>query len=254
MSILRVLLVDADCDESARVVTLLSGANHSVLGAGDLTEAAEALELQKFDAVLLGASVPSTAVPAFAASIRDLEQRRFGQRIPLFSISPSIGQEQGWSPSAEPPLDGYLAEQFGPDTLTSAIRCLENGISLHSQSFDQHARIFLPAEFQEQCGGEPELMAEIIDLFLIEQENQVRAMRDAFANGRYEQLSYVAHTLKGSLGSLHAAESRRWAECLEAAAKGTDDAGCKDALLALEQALAALKPVIQTFRTQVLAQ
>jgi HPt (histidine-containing phosphotransfer) domain-containing protein len=253
MSTLRVLLVDADCHESARVVTLLSGANHSVLGAGDLKEATEALELQKFDAVLLGASVPSTAVPEFAASVRNLEQRQFGQRVPLFSISPTIAEEQGWSLAEESPLDGYLAEQFGPDTLTSAIRCLERGISLHSNSLQQQSPIFEPAEFEEQCGGEAELMAEIIDLFVIEQEHQLGAMRDALAAGEYERLSYVAHTLKGSLGSLHAVESRRWAECLEGAAKQMDGRGCSEALLSLQRALAALKPVILTFRTQLLA-
>lgn len=253
MSTLRVLLVDADCHQSARLSTLLSGANQSVLAAGDLNEAAEALQLQRFDAVLLGASVPSAAVLEFAANVRDLEQRQLGCRVPLFLISASIPEEQGWSPARESPLDGYLAEQFDSDTLTLAIRALEDSISLHSNDSDLSSHIFLSNEFREQCGDEPDLMAEIIDLFLVEQDNELRNMKDALGNHKYEQLSYTAHTLKGSLGSLHAAESRRCAESLEKAAKGKDNSGCTDALLALERALAALKPIVQTFRAQLLA-
>jgi len=253
MSTLRVLLVDADCQESARLSTLLSGADQTVLAAGDLNEAAEALQLERFDAVLLGASVPSAAVPEFAANVRHLEQKQLGYRVPLFSISASIPEEQGWSPAQESPLDGYLAEQFNSDTLTSAIRMLESSISLHSNDADPSSRIFLPNEFREQCGDDPELMAEIIDLFLVEQDKELRNMKDALAGEDYEQLSYTAHTLKGSLGSLHAAESRRCAESLEKAAKGKDNPGCRDALVALERALAALKLVIQTFRTQISA-
>ena len=264
MNTLHLLLVDADCDESARLVTMLSGANHCVLGAGDLQEASEALLLQKFDAVLLGSTVPPAAVPEFAASLRKMEQRQLGYRIPVFSISSDIAAEQGWSRTPASPLDGYLAEQFDPETLTQAVRSLENrqteplrsGISGAPASgyFDQPSAIFLSAEFREQCAGEPELMVEIIDLFLSEQEHELRNLRNSLAAAQYEQLSYAAHTLKGSLGSLHAAESRGYAESLEAAAKAKSGSDCSHALLALEEALARLKPAIQTFRTHLLQQ
>jgi HPt (histidine-containing phosphotransfer) domain-containing protein len=249
MNSLRVLLVDADGRESARVTTLLLNANHSVLGTSGLDEAAEALQLQKFDAVLLGASVPPAAVPEFAASLRDLEQRqRLDSRIPVLSISPGVAD--GWSPAVESPPDGYLSRRFGPETLSSAIHSLANGVQRNSTNFGTEPQVFLSDEFREQCAGEPQLMAEIIDLFLIEQQDQMAAMVHYLEEGQYEQLSYVAHTLKGSLGSLHARAGRQCAEWLEDVAKQQDSDECRSAMLALEAALSELEPALQTFRSQ----
>jgi HPt (histidine-containing phosphotransfer) domain-containing protein len=254
MSSLRVLLVDTDGRESARVTTLLSDANHCVLGASGLQEAAEALEIQKFDAVLLGASVPSTAMPEFAASLRELERRqKLDSRIPVLSISPCVAEEQGWSLSENSPPDGYLARRFGPETLASAIKILAHSIAVQAAQVDRGAQPFWPDEFREQCGNEPQLMAEIIDLFLLEQQDQFVAMVKALGNCQYEQLSYIAHTLKGSLGALHAKHARRWAESVEKAAKQRDTAGCETAMAALEDSLSELKPALWSFRAQIIS-
>lgn len=255
MSSLRVLVVDTDGHESARVATLLSDANHCVLGASGLEEAAEALEIQKFDAVLLGASVPSGAVPEFAASLRDLERRqKLDFRIPVFSISPRIAEEEGWSLAEHSPPDGYLARRFGPETLASAIQSLANGIASKAINLAPNSKVFQSEEFREQCGDEPDLMAEIIDLFLQEQRVQRAAIAESLSGCQYEELSYLAHTLKGSLGSLHAKQAQSCAECLERAAKQHDRAACEAAANALQDSLSDLIPALQSFRAQVLSQ
>ena len=255
MSSLRVLLVDGDSREAARVVQLLSHANHSVFDASGFDQASEALQLQRFDAVLLGASVSRSEVPRFAAGLRDLELRqKLPSRIPVLSISSRIAEDPGWSRAQESPPDAYLAPRFRPDTLASAIEALANGISQHSPEVPELSEIFSPDRFGDQCVGEPELMAEIIDLFLVEHQGQLEAMARALANSRYEQLSRTAHTIKGSLASLHAPRGRHCAASLEAAASRQDGRECHTSMLALESALAQLKPVLQSFRNQILPQ
>ncbi len=51
--------------------------------------------------------------------------------------------------------------------------------------------------------------------------------RTALSAGDYDQLARVAHTIKGSLGSLHAAQARTHAQELEFAAKQGEGSACR---------------------------
>ena len=53
MNMLRVLLIDDDPAECERIATRLERAQHTVLPLSGFDEAAEALEIQRFDAVIL---------------------------------------------------------------------------------------------------------------------------------------------------------------------------------------------------------
>ncbi len=70
LNTLRVLLVDGDARQSQLISSRLAGANHTVLPASGLEEAAEALCNQKFDAVLLGSPLPADGVANFTEKLR----------------------------------------------------------------------------------------------------------------------------------------------------------------------------------------
>lgn len=67
-------------------------------------------------------------------------------------------------------------------------------------------------------------------------------MSTAFEIGDFDALSRLAHTIKGSLGSLHAQRARSRAEDLEAVAKLRDQDTCGQCLAVLLQDLADLEP------------
>ncbi|MBV8550889.1 MAG: Hpt domain-containing protein [Acidobacteriaceae bacterium] len=253
MTNFRVLFIEREPEAAERISALLSRANHTVFATSSLQEAFEALGLEKFDAVLLGASVPLPERESFATGLRHLERRQaVNRRTPALLLSPHITADQGWAPGLESNIDGYLAERFEPDTLAAAIQNLSRANAAPPDG-DEQQPVFVPEEFRDQCVNEPQLMVEIINLFLAEQGDQLLAMSDALAGSRFEHLARTAHTIKGSLAALHAMRARHRAQILESAAKEKDEAGCQAALLALEEDLEELKPVLAAFHEQTVA-
>jgi HPt (histidine-containing phosphotransfer) domain-containing protein len=61
----------------------------------------------------------------------------------------------------------------------------------------------------------------------------------------------VAHTIKGSLSSLHATLARHHAQALESAAKNRDGSACRANLQALADDLGALEPLLLKLRDEV---
>lgn len=264
MNRLRVLVVNSDAAEAARVTELLAGAHHVALPTSGLEEAAEALFVQRFDAVLLGSPMPPESVAEFTAKLRNLESRqRSATPAPVLSLSPELPNGAEWCAgepgvergAGEPGVDGYLADPFQPATLcqavTSLAQCLSHASKLPA-GLSAELPIFDLAEFRAQVGGDTGLMREVIDLFLTESPAQMVDMCEALVAGDFDRLSRVAHTIKGSFAALHAERARCQAQDLETAAKGHDAADCGRRLSALEEDLELLKPQLGSAREAAL--
>jgi HPt (histidine-containing phosphotransfer) domain-containing protein len=105
------------------------------------------------------------------------------------------------------------------------------------------------ADLLESTGGDPEFLAELIDIYLDDAPRQVAAMREAARNGRTEGIVQPAHTLKGASASLGAANLAELSRALELAARvgAVDDAadavdGIEAELGRVRGALLARKP------------
>jgi HPt (histidine-containing phosphotransfer) domain-containing protein len=77
------------------------------------------------------------------------------------------------------------------------------------------AHIFDRAGALAQAAGDPVLLREILGLFLTECPGWRAGLRAAVADGDAAALQRTAHTLKGSLGVLAAADALAAAERLE---------------------------------------
>ena|SRR5438093_2837978 len=69
----------------------------------------------------------------------------------------------------------------------------------------------------EYSGGDPGFLLQLYSVFLEEARGQVAAIRVALAEGRADRMTHAAHTIKGSLRLLGAAETAAVAERLELA-------------------------------------
>ena len=245
---LRVLLIENDPSESERISSLLESAHHAVLPLHGLDEAAEALEIQKFDAVLLPSGAPDRELKSFTAKLRQLEQnQRSAVRTPILSVSSEVPSDMGWLETHEAGINAYLPEGFEPALFAKAVESLAENLhraSTTPQSTPESQNLprFDPDGFQEQVAHDHDLAVEIINLFLGECVDQVNEMRQALASGDLPLLSRTAHTIKGSLGSLHALRSRFYAQELELAAKRGEGEACGPLLDKLIQELEALRP------------
>jgi HPt (histidine-containing phosphotransfer) domain-containing protein len=52
--------------------------------------------------------------------------------------------------------------------------------------------------------GEPDVLAEVLNLFLVEASPRLDRLRNALASGNIEEVRRVAHSLKGSAGTIGA--------------------------------------------------
>jgi HPt (histidine-containing phosphotransfer) domain-containing protein len=194
-----------------------------------------------------GLEEAAEALEIFTAKLRQLEQnQRSAVRTPILSVSAEVPSDAGWLETHETNIDGYLPEHFEPTVFAKAVESLAGNLARASStpqtSESQTLPRFDPDGFQEQVAHDHELAIEIINLFLDECVGQVTEMRQALANGDLPQLSRIAHTIKGSLGSLHAARSRFYAQELELAAKRGNRGASEPLLDKLIQELAALRP------------
>jgi len=149
-------------------------------------------------------------------------------------------------------IDGYLSERFEAQALIAAVNSLAQVAcapkDLRDGSLPVNLQIFDPEKFKAQVADDRELLIEIIDLFLSEQLIQIAEMEGALANEDYEHLYAIAHTIKGSLGSLHAAVGRLRAEELESAAKERNHQQCLHLLSILKRDLETLEPALLHLR------
>jgi len=254
MTSLRVLLV-ADIHECQEVSSSLVAADHTVLPLNDVDEASEAISLQQFDAILLGDSISEESVSEFASKLRRLERaQQSATRTAIFCL--------GNEPSAEiksvagtcSPVDGYLSKRLDGTAFTDAVIQLAQTFpeaAMTSSDSNRDLPVFELAGFQEQVGYDPDLFSEIIDLFLLEGEEQIPAMRSALAKRDFDELGRVAHTIKGSLGSLHAPRARTRAEQLESAARSRNNERCCHFLSLLEDDIQELEQQLRIVRSTV---
>jgi HPt (histidine-containing phosphotransfer) domain-containing protein len=252
---LRVLVIERDNQKLRRINSVLAEAQYEVLNAESFCEAAEALQVQRFDAVLVGSPGDSKEQADFTAGLRRIE-KSLGIlcKTPVLLCSGSV-PNHAWRATQEDGVDAYLPEEFVAATFTDAVVRLAQAVSplpkTSKEPNSAHLPVFDPDKFQAQVAYDKDLLVEIIDLFLGERRVQVEEMRAALAACDFTRLSRVAHTIKGSLGSLHAAQARTHAQELETAAKDTDAQVCRFYLAVLEQDLDALEPELIALRSSV---
>ncbi len=226
---------------------MLEEANHAVVPARGFGEACEALLVEKFDAVLVG-SPGGAGLAEFTTKLRQSERK---QRNPAHTAVLSfVHQENGPSSGSDRCIDGYLPAEFEAATFSEAVRTLARSLatSAGSEASISELPIFEQDEFEAQVAHDRELLVEIIDLFLAETPDQVNEMRNALSAGDYNRLSRAAHSMKGSVASLHAPQARAHAQQLELAAKEQEDQVCRFSLAALEQDLDHLQSPLLALR------
>ena len=243
MASLRVLLVERDPTECERISDLLESAQHDVLPLNRLSEAAEALDLQRFDAVLVPSDCGEDELAALAQKLRQLESSsRLDGHVPIVARGAAAAQSTGG------PIEAYLAAPFEPLAFSETVGRLAQGAAPAVLQSENSGPIFDASEFAEQVCSDQELMAEIIALYLDESVKQRAEMAELLTSGNLEKLSRLAHTIKGSLSSLHAPRARQRAQELESAGKLGNASACAAAFVALEAELTALAPELVRFR------
>ena len=223
----KVLLVEEDPTRAERIAGALAACNMESFRTTRTEEVEEALVVRQFDVVLLSSlgKPPETLRRIHSATRRLCPSAKFIV----------------WGACEAGLCDVVLPEQLSEPELGGELVRAQQGAAAGGDS-TEHLPVFdLPA-FRQQMGDDPELMREIVGIFFEESVGQMHELNEMVARGETVQASRLAHSLKGSLGSLHAARARHWAQALEAAAAVGDAGRSQTALHALGQAIDELTP------------
>lgn len=253
MSPLRVLLIGSEAPDASQICSMLEQASHAVLPVPNFAEASEALLIQKFDAVLIIPGLQAEGMGDFTSNLRQVEKNyRDGVKTPVVSFLRSGSQN---SMELNGSIDAYLSEQFEPAAFATAVENLANAIARSTERAESSSAVELPVfnlrAFEAQVAHDYELMVEIIDLFLAERTQDLAEMAESLASGDLQKLMRSAHTIKGSLGSLHASLARSRAQELEAAARSGNRQACTSLLNSLEADLKELEGQLLSLRASV---
>ena len=253
MDSLRVLLVDQDVEESERVAGRLEQADHTVLPAAGLEEAAQALEIQGFDAVVVSSRLVNEQLRVFRCNlISSGRSEKKPIQIPLICYAATPSEQPCAAELARCQVDACLPQDFEAQAFSQIISALAAEIlARQATSADCEAPalpIFEAADFQEQLDFDRDLVNEILDLYLTDSTQQLTGMRIALESQDLLTLSRIAHSIKGSLGSLHALEAASRAQTLEEIAKDGDAVRSAAAFAQLERALLSLEPELRQLR------
>src|SRR5579884_1271966 len=196
MNNLRVLVIERDPEKLQRITGVLTEASYEVLPAASFNDGIEALQVQRFDAVLIGSPGDTPAQAEFVSKLRSMERSHgWASRVPVLLCSASVPNGL-WTTTQEEWVDAYLGEEFVAATFTDAVVRLAQAVApaakLNAQINQSDLPIFEPDKFQAQVAYDRDLLVEIIDLFLSERRVQVAEMQAALASADFTRLSRVA--------------------------------------------------------------
>ncbi len=249
MSSLRILLICEGSVVPSEILGLLESGSHLPTPVPGLDAARNLLSQEQFDAVLLSAGYPANVVERFASDLRELNHKQNAEtRTVLLSCAPTPPECSAIEIHLSDPED--FAELAPLVTELASSRLPANG-PVPEPSAD--LPIFEPESFEDQCAHDTGLMAEILDLFGAECDEELPVISRCLASEEFERASRVAHSLKGSLGSLHAARARRHAQDLEMAAREANAAACSLSLASLGAEIKTLRAHLLEFRQTCLS-
>jgi two-component system, sensor histidine kinase and response regulator len=237
---LRVLVVG----NAYPIAKRLQDGGHSVTPVDECGGAVDALQLQNFDAVVLGPDIEPQALSALAQKVQELNGRS-SVRTAMLGVT-----GEGLPHQTPTGLDGYLPDQATPEALSAALV----NLSVHSRAADfsdsgcPKLSVLDTYGLMEQVAFDDDLLVELIDLYCEERMRQSSEMRQALASGDLVILSRLAHTIKGSLGNLHAPSARAEAQLLELAALDGNRAVCEQLLPGFEHKLDLLETELETLK------
>ena len=101
-----------------------------------------------------------------------------------------------------------------------------------------------------RVSGQPDPVAEIIDLFLQQTPDLLRSLKQAFGEKNLESVGTTAHMLKGSCANLGAEQMAEWSRELESMARQGRLSSAEKLPVQLEHEFAAVRQILEAERAR----
>ncbi len=192
---LRVLVADAQPLHRRLLVRLLERQGACVTVAPDAPAVVRALDGDgPFDLLALDADLAALGGRTIEAALQG-HAARAGRRPRCASV---VGPGNGRDAVALPPfpVDAVLERPVDAHRVRALVSQVEPA---GPEPAARHPRLTRD-ELLQRFQGDPDMLRQLVDVFLAESPAQLAAVRDAVARRDAENLARAAHTLKGSVG------------------------------------------------------
>jgi CheY-like chemotaxis protein/HPt (histidine-containing phosphotransfer) domain-containing protein len=213
----RVLVAEDNAINQKVAVKLLERLGYLADVAANGVEAIEALSRIPYAAVLMDVQMPEMDGYEATAEIRRRQEEGQSRRTPIIAMTANAMQGDR-EKALEVGMDDYVPKPVKADDLEKVLErwistanedkasVLEAGETFVGQDSgeDPLDRGVLASLRELQEEGEPEILSELIELFLHEVPQQLGTIREAIEKDDAPSVERIAHTLKGSSGNMGA--------------------------------------------------
>ena len=247
------ILVAEDNPVNQRVaVRMLAKLDYEVDLASDGVEALELFLRSPYDAVLMDCQMPELDGYETTAEIRRHEQE--GTHVPIIAMTANALQGDR-ERAIEAGMDDYLSKPVQADQLDEVLRRwiqpskpLASPVSNDSNSASSAPGPLDLAVFEGlrelQEDGEPDLLAELVEMFLEDAASRINSLREAVERDDAEAVEGIGHSLKGSCGNMGVREMQRLSAALQDAGAAGDLSEATGLIQGLQEELERARPAL----------
>jgi CheY-like chemotaxis protein/HPt (histidine-containing phosphotransfer) domain-containing protein len=223
---------------------MLASGGHQVVVVDNGREAVEAVQRQVFDVVLMDIQMPEMNGLEATAAIRERE-REGGGRLPIIAMTAHAmtGDRERCLAAG---MDGYVAKPIRIADMFSTIAAVVAGEAPPDEgptSIVDEQKLLAHG-----FAGNAALLADVIDAFAAETPRALATMREAVEAGDLATLARAAHKMKGTVGVFTTGPALAAAGELETAAKASEAAHAREALVKFETHIDALSARLREVR------
>jgi len=245
------------------IVQLLRKRGYSVDVATNGLEAVDAIARRSYAAVLMDCQMPTMDGYEATDFIRKREGEGMARRLPIIAITAHVmpGERERCLAAG---MDDYISKPINPDQLDLVLAQWitqtdylksgylrpeilvnnETGRVTTSADAVNYAVLDKLRELQEE--GEPDILTDLINLFISDASGRLASMETAVAEQNDETLQLAAHTLKGSSSNLGAQGMVQLCSELEKADQWDHSVDVPNVLAQLEREFEAVCLALET--------
>jgi PAS domain S-box-containing protein len=250
---LRILVAEDNAINRELVTRLLQKHGHTVMAVTTGREAVDLLDKDaaNCDIVLMDVEMPDMDGFQATAMIREKEKIS-GKHIPIIALT-AYAMKGDRERCLAAGMDGYVPKPIRHQNLFETIQKLVMdvpSIPTPAPPEEPPVEVLNEALLVSRVDNDPQLLRDLVDLFLEEYPRLVDEIRVALERKDAKALQRGAHSLKGSTSNLAAKMASETAFKLERLAQAGDLMHAESVLQELESQLGRLKPALLAVRAE----
>jgi two-component system sensor histidine kinase/response regulator len=228
----NILLVEDNLINQQVALGILQIQGYSVTVVNNGREALDAYAQGGFDLILMDCHMPEMDGFEATREIRERERSSIGTRVPIIALTANA-MAQDRQECLNVGMDDHLSKPFSMQTLQDMLDRWMPQPSKQSEAAQLAARATAKAAevldrqvldqlSKVRTNGKPELLARVINLYLVESPKLMLKLKQAAGARDAREIARTAHSLKSSSANVGAMVLSRYFEDLEASARRAD--------------------------------